>query len=639
MLEDKDLLSIQEARAKVGKAYSAWLKYCTYSQERVDAVVERMAAAARAYSARLAEAAVEETGYGNARDKYVKNILAADWLPRRMRGLRTVGVLRELPEEKIVEIGVPMGVVAAILPVTNPTSTAIYNILIALKAGNAIVLSPHPRAYRCTCQTASLLHQAALEAGAPEGIIQCVENTTLAATDALMRHERTGVILATGGTSMVKAAYSSGKPALGVSPGNVPVLVDTSADLEDAIAKIVIGKAFDYGILCSTEQALVAEETLRGRILDLLRAHKARIATDAQRDALGKLLFLPGGNVNPRIIGQSAAKLASLAGFAVPPDTSILCAEVGGVGPQHPLSGEKFTPILALYFTRDFNAAMETCEALLRFGGLGHSAAIYSRNEARTREYALRVPAMRVLVNTPAPQGAAGITTSLFPAVTLGCGAAAGSSTSDNIGPRNLIDIKRLAYAVRRPEEAFEMPMDYRKAPSAEPTEEAMGVSRSAVAAAVEHYLATRGVSVRPAAQANGQPVRAVAVANAAADVVDRFLAARSVTVQAAGQPNGSPDSEALVSRVAGAVDKFLAARGGAAQSPAQPNGRPVKVTVVPNVTDVVDRFLAARGAAAQADPVPAAPPVKASVIPHIADTVVEQFLLGRSAGPASGFG
>ena len=311
---------------------------------------------------------------------------------------------------------------------------------------------------------------------------------------------------------------------------------------------------------------------------------------------------------------------------------------------------------------------METCEALLRFGGLGHSAAIYSRNEARTREYALRVPAMRVLVNTPAPQGAAGITTSLFPAVTLGCGAAAGSSTSDNIGPRNLIDIKRLAYAVRRPEEAFEMPMDYRKAPSVKPAEEPMGVSRSAVAAAVEHYLATRGVPVRPTAQANGQPVRAVAVANAAADAVDRFLAARSVTVQAAARPDGA----SLVSKVADAVDKFLEARGGAARSLAQPDRQPVKVStvsnvtdvvdrflvargataqadppsparvkaaVIPNVTDVVDRFLVARGATAQADPPPAATPVKASVIPHIADAVVEQFLLGRSTGPASGFG
>ena len=274
MIEDKDLLSIQEVRTKVEKAYSAWLEYRTFSQERIDAIVERMAAAARANAKRLADMAVEETGYGNAKDKYIKNLLCADWLPRRMRGMKTVGILRELPEEKMVEIGVPMGVVAAILPTTNPTSTAIYKILISLKAGNAIVLSPHPRAHQCTCCTAAILYQAAVEAGAPEGIIQCVDNATLEATNALMRHERTGVILSTGGAGMVKAAYSSGKPAFGVGPGNVPVLVDTSADLEDAIAKIVAGKSFDYGTVCSSEQAIVAEAPLRDRILSLLQSQQ-----------------------------------------------------------------------------------------------------------------------------------------------------------------------------------------------------------------------------------------------------------------------------------------------------------------------------------------------------------------------------
>ena len=231
-----------------------------------------MAAAARANARRLAEMAVEETGYGNAKDKYIKNLLNCDWLPRRMRGMKTVGILRELPEEKIVEIGVPVGVVAAILPTTNPTSTAIYKTLISLKAGNAIVLSPHPRAHKCTCATAGVLYQAAVEAGAPEDIIQCVDNATLEGTNALMRHERTGVILSTGGAGIVKAAYSSGKPAFGVGPGNVPVLVDTSADLEDAIPKIVAGKSFDYGTVCSSEQAIVAEASLRDRILALLKA-------------------------------------------------------------------------------------------------------------------------------------------------------------------------------------------------------------------------------------------------------------------------------------------------------------------------------------------------------------------------------
>src|SRR5664279_240238 len=337
MLADKDLLSIQEVRTKVEKAYEAWTKYRTFSQEQVDAIVERMAAAARLHAKRLADLAVEETGYGNPKDKYIKNLLTSDWLPRRMRGMKTVGILRELGEEKLVEIGVPLGVVAAILPTTNPTSTAIYKILISLKAGNAIVLSPHPRAHQSTCYTAAILYQAAVEAGAPEGIIQCVDNATLEATNALMRHERTGVILATGGAGVVKAAYSSGKPAFGVGPGNVPVLVDTSADLEEAVAKVVTGKSFDYGTVCSSEQALVAEAPLRDRILSLLKANHAYLANDAQKQALGKLLMMPNWTVNPLCVGQAPGKIAKMAGFEVPPQTSIICAEISGVGKQHPL--------------------------------------------------------------------------------------------------------------------------------------------------------------------------------------------------------------------------------------------------------------------------------------------------------------
>src|SRR5216684_8087702 len=243
MLEDKDLVSIQEVRAKVEKAYGAWQKYSHFNQEQVDRIVERMAAAARAESQRLAELAVEETGYGNAKDKLAKNLLCADLLPRRMRGMKTIGVIRELPDERVVEIGVPVGVVAAILPTTNPTSTAIYKILISLKAGNAIVLSPHPHAKRCTCETAEVLYRAALEAGAPEDIIGCVDASTIEGTNALMRHERTGVILSTGGHGIVKAAYSSGKPAFGVGPGNVPVLIERTADVADAVQKVIEGKA------------------------------------------------------------------------------------------------------------------------------------------------------------------------------------------------------------------------------------------------------------------------------------------------------------------------------------------------------------------------------------------------------------
>ena len=537
MLLDQDLISIQEVRSKVDKAFAAWQKYRNYSQEQVDAIVEAMAAAARAHAKELADEAVAETGYGNAPDKYIKNLLCSDWLPRRMRGMKTIGVLRELPEERIVEIGVPMGVVAAILPTTNPTSTAMYKTLVSLKAGNAIVISPHPRAHRCTCHTAAILYQAAIAAGAPEDIIQCVDNATLEGTNALMRHERTGVILSTGGAGIVKAAYSSGKPAFGVGPGNVPVLVDKSADLEDAIAKIVTGKSFDYGTVCSSEQAIVAEAPLRDRILELLKAKKAYLCNAEQKDTLGRLLIMPNWTVNPACVGQSPAKIARMAGFEVPPDTSILCCEMDGVGKQHPLSAEKLSPVLSLYFVSDFDKAMDICFGLLKFGGAGHTAVIYSKDDARVRAYAMRMPANRILVNTPAPQGSTGITTNVFPSMTLGCGAMAGNITSDNVGPQHLINIKRLAYVVRKPEEAFEMPLDYHAAPMARATAAGVGpIDRNTVVAAVERYLASRGIAVSAAPAAGGPscscetkpaPVAKSVIDNAAADVVDRFLTRR----------------------------------------------------------------------------------------------------------------
>src|SRR5438477_6044927 len=478
MLADKDLISIQEVRSKVEKAYAAWRKYRAFTQEQVDSIVERMAAAARADAQRLAELAVEETGYGNAPDKLAKNLLCADLLPRRMRGLKTIGVLREIPEEKIVEIGVPVGVVAAILPTTNPTSTAIYKSLIALKAGNAIVLSPHPNAKSCTCETANILYNAAIAAGAPEDIIQCINTPTLEATNALMRHERTGVILSTGGHGIVKAAYSSGKPAFGVGPGNVPVLLEASADVPEAVRMVVEGKSFDFGTVCSSEQALVAEEPLRERVIAELKSKKAHFCTDAQKQALTSLLLTPNWTVNPKCVGQPAPKIASMAGFEVPADTPILVVELSGVGKQHPLSAEKLSPVLSLYFVKDFAAGLDTCESLLRFGGLGHTCVIHSNDDARIREYGLRMPAFRVLVNTAAPTGATGITTNVFPSMTLGCVALAGNITSDNIGPLHLINIKRIAYAVRKPEEAFE----------AQAAATNVRVDRSTVSAAVERY-------------------------------------------------------------------------------------------------------------------------------------------------------
>lgn len=521
MLRDSDLVSIQEVRAKVEQAYAAFQQFRNFSQDQLDAIVEAMAAAARANAARLAQLAVEETTYGNARDKVAKNLLAADILPRAIRGLKTIGVLREDAEKKVVEIGVPVGVVAAILPTTNPTSTAIYKIIISLKAGNAVVLSPHPRAKACSCETAQILYEAARAAGAPEHIIQCINNATMEGTDALMRHPRTSVILATGGSGIVKAAYSSGKPAFGVGPGNVPVLLDASAPIPEAVAKVVQGKSFDYGTICSSEQTIVALASARTAVLDALRASKAHLCSADEAKVLAKLLIAPNWRINAHCVGQAPTKIAQMAGFNVPADTSILVAEIGGVGKEHPLSMEKLSPVLSLLFVQGWEEQVRACQAILKFGGLGHTSVIHATDEARIREYGLRIPSFRVLVNTPSPQGSTGITTGVQPAMTLGCGAMAGNATSDNIGPLNLINVKRVAMVIRTVEQAFG------SLPAAD--------AKLDVGGAVERFLKQRGFAApAPAPQ------------SIATAVVDRFLTRRTPEPAPAPAPSCGCSAPAL---------------------------------------------------------------------------------------------
>jgi acetaldehyde dehydrogenase (acetylating) len=316
------------------------------------------------------------------------------------------------------------------------------------------------------------------------------------------------VILSTGGSGIVRAAYSSGKPAFGVGPGNVPVLVDTSADIARAVAGVVAGKTFDYGTICSSEQTIVAERPLRDRILAELKARKAYICTDEQARAMARVLLTPQFTVTADCVGQAAPVIARKAGFDVPPDTTVLVAEIAGVGKEHPLSAEKLSPVLSLLFVESFEAAIVACQAILRFGGLGHTCAIYGTDDAKIREYAMRMPAFRVLANTPTPQGATGITTNVFPAMTLGCGAVAGNITSDNIGPLHLINMKRLAYYVRSAEEAF---------PGV--SESSVPVDREKIVSAVERYLQKRGfVSQVPAVAPTARSV---------ADLVDQAIAAK----------------------------------------------------------------------------------------------------------------
>lgn len=523
MVADKDLQSIQEVRTKVAAAHEAFQQFRGHTQEQVDRIVDQVAAVARANAESLAKLAVEETGYGNVRDKTIKNLLTSDVLHRAIRPMKTVGVIRDDRENGMIEIAEPAGIVAAILPTTNPTSTAFYKILIALKTKNAIVVSPHPRAVNCTCEAARLLGEAAEAAGAPKGIVQCLAKATIQGTNELMKHKRTSLILSTGGPGIVRAAYSSGKPALGVGPGNVAVLLDDSADVDEAIGSVIDGKSFDYGTVCSSEQCVVTEEKNRDAVWAALKKHGAHICDENQTTALASLMITPDFRVNAECVGQSPQRIAEMAGFSVGPEIRALVVELKGIGREHPLSAEKLSPVLSVHFTRDFAEGLKAAAGIVNFGGRGHTCVIYSKNDDRIREFGLAMPAFRILVNTPSPQGSTGITTNVQPAMTLGCGAIAGNITGDNVGPMHLINIKRVAYKVRDVEAAFTS--DEAKIFFAgKPVVRAPATStRPTVAAAVDQYLQRRGVGVPSAA---GAP-RPVENAGPAAQVVDRFLSGR----------------------------------------------------------------------------------------------------------------
>jgi acetaldehyde dehydrogenase (acetylating) len=483
-LRDRDLISIQEARHAVERAHEAQKKFAAFSQEQVDAVVEACANAATAAGESLARLAVEETGYGNVADKITKNRLASVDVPRAIRSMRTVGVIREDREKGIIEVAAPVGVVAAVIPSTNPTSTAVYKTLISLKAQNAIVLSPHPTAMRCICESASVLNRAALKMGAPEDLIACLEHPTMQGTQELMKNRLTGVILATGGTGLVRAAYSSGRPAYGVGPGNVPALIERTANVKKAVADIFAGKTFDYGTICSSEQAIIAEEAVRDQALDECRKQGAYFLSPDEIARLGSLVFLGGAHVpNTQVVGRPATTIADMAGIKVPPATRVLIAQLDGIGRDVPLSAEKLSPILAFYCAPNLAASIEICVKLLHHGGAGHTASIHSQSEAAVKQYGLAVPAFRIAVNTSSVHGSIGYSTNLFPAMTLGCGSPGGNITSDNIGPRHLMNIKRVAWE-SRPIEHRTIPADQRLVAMPVPAPAARAAAASAASSA-----------------------------------------------------------------------------------------------------------------------------------------------------------
>ncbi len=446
---DMDLSSIQEARDLVQKAAQAQKTFARFTQAEVDRVLEKMAAAGREAAEKLARMAVEETGFGVYEDKVIKNLFAAADVYEFIKPLKTVGVIGEDPSRKVVEIAEPMGVVAGIVPSTNPTSTVIYKSLIALKSRNAVVFSPHPSATGCSGEAAAIMHRAAVAAGAPEGIIGCISRSTPQGTDALMHHPLVGVILATGGSAMVRAAYSAGKPAYGVGPGNVPAFIERSAEIRDAVRRILASKTFDNGTICASEQAVVVEECIRQQVIDEFKAQGGYFLSGAEAKKLESVVVLARGGLNPAIVGRSAAKIARMAGLNVPEGTRVLLVEPGGVGHAFPLSMEKLSPILAFYTEPDWQAACQRCIEILEFGGIGHTLSIHSRDQRIIMEFAMKKPVFRILVNTSSSQGAIGATTGLSPALTLGCGAWGGSITSDNVTPLHLINIKRLAYGIR----------------------------------------------------------------------------------------------------------------------------------------------------------------------------------------------
>jgi len=445
----KDLESIQEARDLAETAYSAFLKFEHFEENKVEAILKRLSEAGIANSEHLAKMAVDETGYGNPADKNLKNLFCARDVYNAIRPMKTVGIVSEDREKKVFEVASPIGVIAAIIPSTNPTSTVIYKALIALKGRNTIVFSPHPSAAKCIQETSRLLAQAAERAGAPPGVISCMTATSLEGTDTLMKHPRTALILATGGSAMVKAAYSAGKPAFGVGPGNVPTYVDRTADIPKAVRDILTGKTFDNGTLCSSEQSIVCDEPVRDAVLEELRRQGAHVCSSDEKVKVERVIQTPRRTLNTKIVGQAAAKIASMAGFSVPAGTRAIVAHGDGVGLDYPISMEKLSPLLGFYTVKDWREGCERCIEILKFGGLGHTLSLHARDEQIVREFGLRKPAFRICVNTPAALGAVGYTTNLFPAMTLGCGAQGNNITSDNISPLHLINLKRVAYGVR----------------------------------------------------------------------------------------------------------------------------------------------------------------------------------------------
>lgn len=492
MQMDADLLSIQEARNIVNAAHQAYKQLKTYSQQQIDQIVNAIAEATRAQAQPLAESAVSETGFGRVKDKMTKNLFSSVNVYNHIRDMRTVGYISDNQQAKVQEIAVPMGVVAAIIPSTNPTSTAIYKALIAIKAGNSVVMSPHPSAKDCINKTCEIMIEAAQKAGAPEGTIGCLSNPTLPGTQELWSHKHTSVILATGGSGLVKAAYSAGKPAYGVGPGNVPAFIERSANVKKAVRDVIAGKSFDWGTVCASEQSMLVDAPIREEVIRELKKNKAYLCTDEEKAQIQKHMITANGGINPKFVGKSPQFIASQCGMKVPESTEALIVFLNDVGASDPLSCEKLSPVLGFYTVNGWREGCELAIRLLEFGGIGHTMAIHSGDEDIIRQFGLEKPAFRIVVNTPSTHGAIGLTTGLTPAMTLGPGTWGGSITSDNISPLHLINIKRLAREIQSVDELGQPGVAESKATAEQPVAAEEAIADSEIDRIIASFVAER---------------------------------------------------------------------------------------------------------------------------------------------------
>jgi len=521
---DKDLTSIAEARALARSARQAQPILAELTQDQIDRIVDMMAEAVTAQAEPLAQLAVEETTYGVVADKVQKNLFSSRQVYEFIKPMKTVGVVNRVEDRKIVEIAEPFGVVAAVVPSTNPTSTAIYKVLIALKARCPIIISPHPAAARCITRTVEIMADAAQRAGAPAGSIGWMTIVTLEGTQELMKHRDVAVILATGGMGLVRAAYSAGKPAYGVGPGNAPCYIEGSADLDKAASDIVLGKTFDHGVLCSSPNSVVVDESVADESRRRFQARGAFFMNEGEIELLAKVLVTPQRLPNPALVGKSALFIAGKAGISAPAGTTVLIAPLTGVGRDFPLSIEKLCPVLSWYVVKDWREGCERCIQILRYGGMGHTMSIHSKNENVILQFGLKKPAFRICVNTPTTHGSIGLTTGLDPAMTLGCGGWGGNITSDNISPKHLLNIKRLAYEVRpampataktRREQTTPTSPELPKAPAR--TAAASGISAQTLSAKVDAFLSSRGfrpTDVQRSDELGGHHLKPVAADN-----------------------------------------------------------------------------------------------------------------------------